>query len=598
KIFDRFFGAMSGDDDPEMLMHCFVETSESRAADVTFEKITRDLLGYVETLATTSGQQLVRELENAVELKKGEVVLIIGNKGAGKSTFIDRFFGQILNRSLRRKCLVIRIDMAESSGDLNTIQNWITSQMLEGIEKSFYHGQSPDYDELQGIFFRDYVRWSEGELRHLYQSDRTAFKIEFGRYMREQVQTDKYGYVIRLLHHAIRGRKLLPCVVFDNTDQFSQQFQEEVFQYAQAIYRAVLSFVIVPITDRTLWRLSKAGPLQSYTTKTFYLPVPPAREVLAKRVAFIQRQTAEEQKQRAEYFFTRGIRLSIENIVAFSACLEEMFVNDDYIGRRVSWLANLDIRRSLELTHRIVTSPSIAIEELVATYLSKRFVTIPRFKIGLALVLGGYNFFNGAESNYIDDVLSIRKDAVTSPLLKLSLLRLLIDRAHQTRDVSDTYVPVEEIEAYFEPMGVASRTIDLAIGDLLKFRLVEPYDPNDDRIYSTQKVAIAYSGRMHMEMCLQDAIFMGQMALRTQLRSYDIAEEIRYLHSTRTADREAWAKVISCFVSYLVDEDANFLRVPSHQSYLGQVQLREEFSGRWIIQDREMLVSARVAHGS
>ncbi|MBV8738453.1 MAG: hypothetical protein JO007_14570 [Alphaproteobacteria bacterium] len=115
KIFDRFFGAMSGDDDPEMLLECFVETNESRAADTTFAKITRDLLGYVETLATTSGGQLVRELENAVESNTGEIVLIIGNKGAGKSTFIDRFFGQILHRALRRKCLVIRIDMADSS---------------------------------------------------------------------------------------------------------------------------------------------------------------------------------------------------------------------------------------------------------------------------------------------------------------------------------------------------------------------------------------------------------------------------------------------------------------------------------------------------
>ncbi|MBV8738454.1 MAG: hypothetical protein JO007_14575 [Alphaproteobacteria bacterium] len=465
--------------------------------------------------------------------------------------------------------------------------------MLEEIERSFYHGQSPDYDELQGIFFRDYVRWSEGELQHLYQSDRTAFKIEFGRYMQQQVQTDKYGYVIRLLHHAIRGRQLLPCVVFDNTDQFSQQFQEEVFQYAQAIFRAVLSFVIVPVTDRTLWRLSKAGPLQSYTTKTFYLPVPPAREVLAKRVEFIKRKTDEEQTQRAEYFFARGIRLSIENIIGFAACLEEMFVNNDYVGRRVSWLANLDIRRSLELTHRIVTSPSIAIEELVATYLSKRFVTIPRFKLGLALILGGYNFFNGAESNYIDDVLSIRKDAVTSPLLKLSILRLLIDRANQGRDVADAYVPIEEIEAYLEPMGTTARIIDLAIEDLLKFRMVEPYDPNDDRVYSTQKIAIAYSGRMHMEMCIHDDIFMRQMALRTRLRSHDTAEEIRRLHSTR-----AWTKVTSYFVQYLVDEDARFLRVPNHQSYLGQMQLREEFAARWIVRDEIMVATTRVMHGS
>jgi len=51
-------------------------------------------------------------------------VLLIGNKGAGKSTFIDRFFEQVLPRSTREKCVVARVDLQDYHGDPKGIVSW------------------------------------------------------------------------------------------------------------------------------------------------------------------------------------------------------------------------------------------------------------------------------------------------------------------------------------------------------------------------------------------------------------------------------------------------------------------------------------------
>jgi len=119
----------------------------------------------------------------------------------------------------------------------------------------------------------------------LYEADKTAFKIKFGEFLDTQIQTDTYHYVVRLLEDAVRNRLLLPCIIFDNADHFSEKFQQEVFQLSQALRAAMkFTFVVVPITDRSIWRLSKDGPFQTYRAKYFYLPVPSTKEVLEKRL--------------------------------------------------------------------------------------------------------------------------------------------------------------------------------------------------------------------------------------------------------------------------------------------------------------------------
>ena len=132
---------------------------------------------------------------------------------------------------------------------------------------------------------RDSSRRCMRQIRH-------TLKYDFGEYINECVSNDAHSYVLRLIEDAVRNRKLLPCLIFDNADHYEERFQEAVFQWSQSIRREVpFSFVIMPITDRTIWRLSKSGPFQTYRSKLFYLPVPSAREVLERRISFLIEKT-------------------------------------------------------------------------------------------------------------------------------------------------------------------------------------------------------------------------------------------------------------------------------------------------------------------
>lgn len=155
-LFSQFFSRLSDEQDREMLRDCFVETAESRKADLELEKIIQRVLNNISALNTGQGGALQAELERTITSRRSETVLLIGNKGSGKSTFIDRFFYEILPLRLREKCVVARVDLGDYHGDPRGSVAWAILQLRALLEKGVCSSDPPTYDELMGIFFREY----------------------------------------------------------------------------------------------------------------------------------------------------------------------------------------------------------------------------------------------------------------------------------------------------------------------------------------------------------------------------------------------------------------------------------------------------------
>ena len=564
-----------------MLARCFGQSKESREADASLEKITRNLINRIDVVESVEGGELQEHIRTAVDTQRGEFVLIIGNKGAGKSTFIDRFFRLVLEKQLRDRCLVIRIDLADSDGNIETIVDWLFDKLKDTIEVALFGNRPPTYEELQGIFFSEYERWLVGEHKHLYERDKMAFKEKFGAYIADLVDEHPDKYVRRLLRDSIKSRKRMPCVVFDNTDHFPQKFQEHVFQFAQSIHRSNFSFVICPITDRTIWQLSKSGPLQSYDTTAFYLPVPSTKDVLEKRVSYLKERIDQgADKDKGTYVLTKGLRLSIDDLNAFAACIDDVFVKTDYVSRTVGWLSNHDIRRSLNIAKRIVTSPIVSMEDLVKTYISERKLAVPMMRIQQALIFGDHSQFNQEASDYILNVFTVHADQITSPLAKLAILRVLMDKEKQAGNAEHTYMSLQDIQNYFEPCGLSHSAVRRHATELLKYRLIEPYDPTDQGVQEEQRLRLTHSGHIHYEFALGNDVYVSSMALTTGMRRHDAVMKLREIRSKKMV-RADWIALNREFIEYVLDEDKRFLVIPELPAYDGQKTLRGDLSHVW-----------------
>ena len=267
------------------------------------------------------------------------------------------------------------------------------------------------------MFFRTYKRWSEATYRDLYAVNKTMFKIKFGEYVEKRREEAPDDYALGLMRHTAVGRLKLPCVIFDNTDQHSSKIQEAVFQYAVSLKNNCVCFLLVPITDRSIWRLSKSGAFQSYSSRTFFLPTPPAKEILAKRISFIESKLAGDPSVSGRYFSSKGIRISISNLNAFVQVLEEAFVSDEYLSGLIGKLSNFDIRRMLILAQRTICSPAFRVDDLVGVYVNKLNRGFDSKRAVRAMILGDYDRHVDQSSEFVVNVFSTEGSHPYSPAL-------------------------------------------------------------------------------------------------------------------------------------------------------------------------------------
>ena len=124
RVMNAFFDRLTGDEDPDLLSDCFVTTAESQAADARLARISEDIVQRVRSIDSGDPEVLLQLIERAAQTKRHEFVVIVGTKGAGKTTFITRFFAKVLPRNLASQCISCRINLADSSGDSSSIVEW------------------------------------------------------------------------------------------------------------------------------------------------------------------------------------------------------------------------------------------------------------------------------------------------------------------------------------------------------------------------------------------------------------------------------------------------------------------------------------------
>ena len=123
--------------------------------------------------------------------------------------------------------------------------------------------------------------------------------------------------------------------------------------------------------------------------------------------------------------------------------------------------------------------------------------------------------------------------------------------------------------------------------ELLRYRLVEPYDPTDPVVGRGQRLRVTPSGRIHNELVFseQDTSYLIQMALTTPCFSEDFVTETRRRLAGPKLEWRDWLELLRDFAVLCLDEDQRYVTIPEDDAYRSQRELRERFSARWVRQD-------------
>lgn len=583
KVFERYLSAMAGKDDEDLIVECFVESRESRIADFSLEKMTTSVLGNI-----TANKDVNDQLTSLIELSvatedktdSGQTVFIVGPTGAGKTTFLERFFKKTLTRAIKEQCVIVNVNCLDSTGNEETIIDWLTEQLISKIEQTIYHDGSPDWNQLRALYQGEYLRRAKGTGEKLYKKDKEEFQIQFSNYLEELVEKDRETYLKRLLKDIVTNRKMLPIIVIDNTDENSIEFKQKIFQFFQSLRREVKhALLIFPVTDKSAWSFSKTDIFGIYDSRSFFLPTPSPRDVFRKRVEYIKDkiQLVKTKEEKKRYFAEKGMGISIENLSGFTEVLESIFVDHDFTSKTIGQLTNYNIRRTLKLSQRVLTSSVLKIEDLVRSYVSGKPVITKYPKFIDALLKGNHKLFKKGDTPELIPIFDVDAKVRQSPLQSLRILALLKTVMQNGKSIEEQHLGVNSIVSYFDSIGGNETSIEKSLLTLLESGLIEPYDTSSSHLSPAQKVAITHKGKSHLNLAAKNSVFFYQMALTTFLLDCDLALEIKDILDNTEDFKKRVSVIKSKFASYLVKEDAKFFNHQlQNEQYSCQFDLIQE----------------------
>ena len=232
-------------------------------------------------------------------------------------------------------------------------------------------------------------------------------------------------------------------------------------------------------------------------------------------------------KTKGIYDAGASLKLNVESLEAFASAIEDIFVHQDYIASRLGSLANYNIRKTLSLARRVITSAALNIEDLLIQYVAGRQEPLSTEKFMQALLLGDYNFYKRGDTHYVFPIFDVSAEVAQSPLIYVRILALL-KAIHDARSSDDSrYISVASVSQYFDGMGYTETAVENSVFALLDASLVEPHDPSIGGLALTQRVALTYSGLAHLEMALFNPTFFEQMALTSLISDAEVARQIR-----------------------------------------------------------------------
>ena len=484
-IVKRYFGVI-GDDDRDFMDKCYVSQREYQNTFEGMRTLIQDSLSpYFESYGIQQlddtgrgghlGGRLVKNIKNS---RRGEVLVLFGGKGAGKSTFIKRLLHHNPPRWLRDHSVISIVDLLKTPENADVIREAAWAKLVVDLDSDGMLNSTRE--ELVAKLFQD--RFEIASKQDLSGLDTRSenYNLKLNQLI-SGWKSDKLYCAKRLVAYwEQQGRGVV--VVVDNTDQYSSEIQDFCFTSAQEISKELNCIVLISMREERFFDSKIHGVLDAFQKSGFHISSPRPAEVFKKRLEYTVRLLNNEQRRRElissldEHF--------VADCTKYLNILSREFSNDaSPLNSFLTACAHGDIRLSLDLFSSFLLSGYTNVDEMIS-------IGRWTFKIHQVIkpVMVPTRYFYDENRSDIPNIYQVRSTRHGSHFTGLRILRKLAKGV----DISaPSYFSVAELRNYFAETFNMIEDFERNLNVLLKHGFVEAdnrldvYSPSVDSVKIT-----------------------------------------------------------------------------------------------------------------
>ena len=492
--------------------------------------------------------ELVQEVDEAGT--EGAVTLIVGGVGAGKTTFLRRYFDFLESEELRRSVIPVFVDFLDIAEDVSDIGPSVDVVIQRELRAQYSESDLDSWDVLQQIYRSEVARYRNGLLKPVYDSDPTAFNQALAEKL-GQLVTESEPHTGRLLRYLRSRHKKTVCLVFDNGDQLPPTRQAEILRLAFQRARSWDVVVLIAIRGETFWQFRNQTPLNAYHRQALQVPPPRLANVLSRRLELAKSEVGDREIS----FQTSLAPVTHVPLADFLQVLVHSFLGREDSRTRLflEALAAGDVRHGLDLFTTFLRSGHTNMNEYFKLLVEQGTYTVPLHHLLRGVAFGEHRFYDSSKS-LVANVFSIEDDGFYSHFTKLRLLRHLHDARHIDSRAGKGYVAVSSLFGSFQGIVSDEPGLRAALQPLLQQKLIEASNGHSVGGDLADFVRITSGGQYYSEYLCKTFAYLDLASTDTPIRSRNIFNQL----STISVDRarlEDRIHRVEVFVEYLQGEE-------------------------------------------
>jgi GTPase SAR1 family protein len=578
----KYFGTIDVSEN-EFMDACYVSQRDYEKAFINFRDIIRDsLTPYFEGFGVQDlvdnekggsfGNRIARSLQNK---KTGEVIVLFGGKGSGKSTFLKKLLYHNPPQYLSKHARVAIADLLDTPENERNISESIWLQIVEKLDiDDVLKGDRVQLLDL----FNDKYQLAKRQILYGLDESSESYNSKLNLLVKEWLGDKKY-VAYRLVDYWKSKHK--GCiVVVDNTDQFPHALQDLCFTIAQEIANKLGCLVVISMREERFHSSRIHGTLDAYQNSGFHIGSPVTQAVFEKRIDYVLRKISEDDFCQEEL----GDLSSSDK----AQCIKKLFLilkNEFGKGSRspltdfLTACAHGNIRMALELFRDFLKSGYTNVREMVS---AKGVWTLKIHQV-LKPVMIPYRFFYDESQSSIPNIFQVREKSNGSHFTGLRILQKLSDGIDP---LNPFYLSIGELKEYFSENFNMVEDFEKNIDVFLKRDLVESNNRLDSYSIDVDSLKITTYGLYIFNTLSSFFTYLELVSTDTGIFDERCAQEIvslsneehrLFVQKERLKRVDARLKKAEIFIRYLENEEAVEARVYGDDHFKFVPKISESF---------------------
>lgn len=466
----------------------------------------------------------------------GYIMLLIGGIGAGKSTFLYRYFKILLKGT--KDVVYFITDFRKAAIDTCNIEPFIFQTILD-IWSIDYADKHDEFSEIN---------------------------------KRLDTATDLKAKLKSLIDdlHALKKNIVL---VIDNVDQQPREYQEKLFLVSNSIMDTFKIIVIVSLREETFMQSMRIGVFDAFNIPKFHIPSPNMLSMLRKRIevtlSILDKECQETLSNSSIVKYEEEIRVKLE--MYFKILLGSLDKSNTQSKAIIRILDNVscgNMRLALEMFRDFVQSGNTDIQTIFNVVETNEFrlYQISAHQMIKSIMLGDNRYFYDSRSIVLN-VFDFDTTISDSHMNSLRILRYLHERenrksAFQIRG----FIDINEILNAADDVLISKDVVCSSIGRLVEYGLAELDTLSKTDLQNASYVKITITGKFYLRYLVHELIYFDLISVSTPISDSNLFRYlIRKITNVDLRNRNQKARM---FVDYLkAAEDEEHTLHPEYAYY-------------------------------